>query len=875
MPEKQPPSLEKDINDQIERNRSYERNAEGPLERIDSTTLPWEVRMAVRDAEYDFADAPPGLGDNWGYQRLYAGLEERRRFFSEHYSTNKVGGLSARKVMGFGIEPWRDTPIITLQNKAEIMKRATAQGMNAPSIIDLVKKTENNALERVPVLLNEFSRARDELVRTRKLYFLGWNFRNVASGNEAGELYLQNKIVNLPGPKDFASMFSGVDTPSYFMTKEEASLKSPDPIDPAKTIEKVVPDYPEKDEIEAFMEEQKRSKENEPTGETTEKMTRLLYLVALSENPERVMEWKRRTERAEMFKLYRKAGVSQAYLILKEKGINYVDPAEEAKIVNVHTSLTPENTEKIKDIWWQKFGFANEADGLSEIGDPEMWIPAKARRGDPPTNSSGFFEPGFDRNVRINEIKQALEELKSEWQKLSPLNNLSASDRHMTEEAVVKLTDQIRDLTTYSVNNDKEERTFVTMFGSLPLERELGIRKGVAEVGCIWSKPQRAGDKEKVIGLPDSFIKKHAKGDMLAFENARLANDLFGFSAKWGYYARDYDPGKDPEKNGTPLAWSVDVEGWPYTSEFQNILAWPWYQSYKREAGGPRDSRGRFGPLMTDYLSANVVPEFNDNGEPLYDKTGNPQFVIIDKNGVLGIGRPDEGMVVCDVNFTILEHWERGESLSNPRLWDKVEEDPFRRFLLRSFFAEGKAALGPGGNSLLDTWKKTDWDLRDLATDKFWNDYKLARKVSLRRELLDEDVWKEIVKPLDQNYKKEIAQIVTNIQTEQDPTRRLDLMKKSADLYEKWQTSRLKEVFDYSDQMFWNGVMSTPAASAWGIQELTKNIGDFKPDYPETILVNIAYKAKSCGINIFGKWSPKDENIWDHMKKARKVFQSS
>lgn len=869
MPEKnvgQPQSLENQIADQIERNRSYERSAEGALERIGSTTLPWEVRMAVRDAELDFLDAPPGLGDNWGIQRLHAGLEEKRRFLAEHYPTDETRGTSARRAIGLAVEPWRDTPIITSQDKIEIMRRGVEQGMSAGSIKDLVIKTEENALARVPVLVKEYTRARTELVRTRKLHYLYWNFLNVASGNELGELYLQNKILSLPRPKDFAAMFSSVETPSYFMTKDEASIKIPDPGGLGAYTVKEAPDYPEESDIGAFMEEMGKSRENEPTGEITEKESRLLYLVALSENPERVIEWKHRTEQAEVFKLYEGAGVSKAYLILKQKGINFIDPTEEAKIDRVHRSLTPEMKQTIRDVWWKNMGFEGEEDGINGpqgIGDPEKWIPTRARRGDPPTDSEAFLDPGFDRAHRIEEIDHNLDSLKKAWQALSPLNNPSVADRSTAEQSVAKLTEHIRALTTRSsydaagnlipIRNVKEELT--TMFGSLPLERELGIRKGATEIGCIWSKSQKAGDKEWIIDSDDAPLKVFVKGDMLAFKNARMAVDMFGFSAKWGYYARDYDPAKDPSGNGTTLAWAVDVEGWPYTNEFQNILAWPWYQSYKREAGGPGGSRGKFGPLMTDYLSAYAVPEFDKDGEPMYDKAGNPQFVVVDGDGTLKIGRADEGVVVCDVNFTILQHWERGETLSNPKLWEKIDEDPFRRFLLRSFFAEGKAALGPGGNALLDLWKKQDWRIDDLVSAKFWDDYKLARKVALRKELLDEVVWRDVVKPLDDEYRKNAVELIDSLRGEGDPDARLKLMQKFSGLYDRWQASRLKEVFNYSDQMFWNGVASTNFFRETEIKNYMQKFGEYDPSSAKILMAKIISTAKSRDVNLIGNYS--------------------
>ena len=162
--------------------------------------------------------------------------------------------------------------------------------------------------------------------------------------------------------------------------------------------------------------------------------------------------------------------------------------------------------------------------------------------------------------------------------------------------------------------------------------------------------------------------------------------------------AVDYDPKNVDTSSG---GWgSVGVEGWPYTNEFQNILAFPWYSRYKLEAGGPEGSRGRFGPLMTDYLTSCVTKEFDEYGNVLY--------IIIDSNKNIRKGRSDEGLILADTTQTLMDVWEKGISLKDTNLWKGIDEDPFRRYLLRGFFAEGRAAIG--GEGMIDTWKKREWD---------------------------------------------------------------------------------------------------------------------------------------------------------------------
>ena len=324
---------------------------------------------------------------------------------------------------------------------------------------------------------------------------------------------------------------------------------------------------------------------------------------------------------------------------------------------------------------------------------------------------------------------------------------------------------------------------------------------------------------------------------------------MVGLPAKWGYYARDHDPSK--HTSGKPGyddgEWKVDVEAWPYTSEAQNILALDRYEDYKQEAGAPPGSRCRMGPLMTDYFTAYPIEKFDESNNRLY--------VIVDKNGQLRYGRSDEGAIISDTAVTLMDHWKEGESLANPELWGRVTEDPFRRFKLRGFFATGRSALGPGGNELISSWRRQDWKLEELDSNKFWDDYKLARKVALREELFGEPIWRDVVAPIDAKYREEAATAAARIRSAPDEATRLVEIRKSRRLYTKWRTNRRREIFDYSDQVFWNGVMSTHAFSEAEIKKSMMAPGEFDINDPSTVISRIVSRAKSRSVNLVGKYS--------------------
>jgi hypothetical protein len=894
--------FERDLREQIEHTRAFERSAEAAVERVEVTTVPQEVRASVRDAIYAFIDAPVGLGDQWGMQRLYSELEDRERFLRRSYS----GQDAVARVYGLDIEPWRAPRIITEEQRLDIarrgledfQKRAQSSSAIYRSFIQQVKgdvewknrqweeqkeeigrrmaaeietemkKTirilEREAKERLPFLRSELLRSQGELSRTRRIVFMWWNWRNCASGSEAGQWYMDSKIPNYPAAKDFALLFQD---PAHVIPPEEVvKITTGNQTDIKKAGD--FPHTPLEEDI-PFATELEGRTENLPIGKSAEKEVRLFLLISLSEDPEKVMNWKLKAEKAALYKIIikrenekamRSLGIAgqyenledvdkkrvdeateplRCYLILKKKGIDYQDAEEEKKISETIRTLTEGEEKGIRDAWWKQFGFKGEEDGRAQIGDPEMWIPRKARRGEPPANLLSCVEPGFDIESEKARIEAALRTLKKQWEDLSPLNNLSLQDQEKMRKEIEKTTDLLRELSTGKVGG-----RLVSTFSSLSLEKELRLRKGPLEFGCVWARPQFAGEFDELFKVRlVNFVGK----DKLAFEEGQAIAGLWGFPAKNGVNVRNYDPEQPRLKQ-----WSVDVEAWPYTSEFQNILAFDKYALYKGEAGGPPGSRGLFGPLMTDYLTANVVHE--------RDKNGNELFIIMDENGKLRKGRADEGLIIADTTSTLMDHCQEGESLGNEELWagvvDKdgekgVLQDPARRYLLRGFFAHGRAALGPGGDELLSLWRRRDWKLDELDSDKFWDDYFLDRKVALREELFEEDIWVDITAPIDREYRQNIAKLANRLKAATGSDDRQRIIRENAALYHQWRANRKQAVFDYSDITFGNGIRSSDVFESWIRKEAQIPPEERrKAETLETVLKRIYQRAISHGIKI-------------------------
>lgn len=838
MAEKKPSLQSPDVNPDIERYRaSFERSIDSPREKIAETSLPWVVRMSTRDLLFDgFIDPPVGLGDNWGLQLTYNMMTERSQKLKEISQPDPV-----QIALGFAQEPWMKPSIIPEQNmqkltEALLIKNKGDKEATKSELSILVEDAE----KRVPLLSKELIRSRDELTTVRRLIYMWWNWRNAASGQELGQDYLDSKIAVTPRFDDFQKVFA---LPATFMTKNEVGE---------------TPGYPEPDQVQAAVEFKNLTKEQEGFGELVQRESRLITLVALADQPEEIMKWKLQAETKKLHDILAAKGINEAYLFLKRKGFEYNDPIEEQKIAGIIRLLTDAEKKSIENAFWNQFGYKDETESRQMIGYPEMWIPIKARRGDPSVDdSSPFLElDGTDktvvnRNERIEKIKKEMVGLRDDWRKLSPLNNPSSDSCKAIYADIQKRTDNIRNISTsmYLKDDDSKEYEPVTILPSLQLENELNLRGNATREGCFWARPQMSKDKEDVI---ENGLISFVGNNRLAYEEALAITGLMGIPSKWGYYARDYNPsvrekavqqGKvEPGAPGyLPKEWQVDVEAWPYTSEYQNVLAFPWHQQYKAEAAGPDGSRGRFGPLMTDYLTAYPVDKYDANNNKLY--------VVMDKNGILKYGRPDEGVIITDTAVTIMDYWREGGSLANPEPWGKIIEDPYRRFKLRGFFASGKTVIG--GGDLLSQWKKRDWKLEDLDTDKFWDDYKLARRVALREELFNEDVWREVTAPVNAEYKRQAAECAAKVKSARTEEARIAEMKKGRRLYRQWRVNRKKAVFDYSDKTFGEGLSSTQMIENAILSRAMQRVGSqMNLENPKSVVNRISRRAENHDIHL-------------------------
>jgi len=806
----------------------YERAIEAMVERITSTTFAPEIRMATRDFEFSFVDAPPGLGDNYHMQMAYNAMDNRRDSLIKARMSD-----ASKRALGFNLEPWREASMIPQSNINELTTRIFYENpkITNSEVQKIIGKMVDNAEKRIPSLCDELARSRRELANTRKIFINTWNIRNLASGQELGSFYAEGKMPMIPRD-EFAEMFA---EPPYFMSQEEG---------------KGIPGFPSAEEVKSFLTEAERATEGETLGAMVERESRLILLVSLSENPEEVVKWMDKTETEQLHSYFRSKGINAAYLTLKEKGINYRDSNEENKIKRILGSLTAEQRQGLKDVWWKRLGYKGEKDGIEKIGDPRLWIHMKARRGEVPADVSGFLPNGFDREARVKLINQKLLELKKCYDNLSPLNNLPPNEQDIWRnkiELIMNGKDGIRELQVIRAVDDENKPITVNLFNTLSLERELKVRKGPAELGCVWSVPQTFGEKKR---LMDEVLGESVKGDPLAYEKAKAFTELCGFQAKHGFYAVDFDP-------ATKKWGVVAVEGWPYTSELQTVLAWPWYQLYKQEAGGPEGSRGKFGPPMTDFLSACITQE--------KDEKGNDLFIIVDTDGKIRKGRTDEGLVLANTQSNLMDIWQKGISLKDPNLWNRIViEDPYRRWLLRSFFGEGKAVLGPNGDPIMDLWKKQDWKLEDLDNNKIWDNYKLARKVTLRDELFDEAVWRDVVAPINKKYNDQITSVLNAIQGTKNSAEIKRLMVQYKSAYKEWMKQRKKVVYDYSDMMFGNGLLSTEMFNQAHLQQVTAekhSLGD-----PKIVMARILERAKSRDIHL--GWNVKSEtNLISQIKK--------
>ena len=811
----------KELQQIAEQRLAYERATGGLVETVEATTLPWVLRRETRFGILQRFIGPAGYFDQYTDTHIYNMMIARAQSLKDATSSSEV-----QDALGLITEPWRKQSAIPRQNQAELLNDIVQTLTPEPgdttseklrkSASDKLNKYFTDAEKRLPEMAAELETSASEFALSRKLTTLYWQWTQMATGQQVGDIYTQTPTWYMPRATDFAEVLS---MPSEIMTHthEGKDLNA-----------EALPGYPSAENVSKLMEHD-GLKDNEPLGEKVARGIKLRYLASISEYPEKVVLWKFKVEEKALRDILLKKGFDPEYPQQKANGI---------------ASLIPTEIKTIKESWWKDLGFKSEEEGRKYIGYPEMWVPFKARRG---VETTKGVLGANDRQARIDTIAGELGKLRDLYVKLSPLSNPKWNDVVSLKPEVEAITNKIRDLSI--IKNSKGETE--NLFFSLYLERHLGMPnpttkefiplRGVKDRSVVWygdlpAKPQMFGEKEAA----EANVLKILGGDKLAGEMSSIIHTLWGFKSKYGYYARDFNP-LEPDVN---KQWKVDVEGFPYSDEMANALAFSWWQIYKGTAAGPNGSRGRFGQIMTDYLDYNVIlPEKTTivvNRVPtevlLRDEAGRELLKIIDDKGQIRPGRPDEGVVIGDYEISLQNLLESGADLSDKSLWKGTLEDPYRRYLLRGFFAEGRTFNGSDLKTILT---KTDWKPEQLLDDGFWEGFKLALKVGLRKEQLEEESgnafyglpvneggWIRVVNQegnlnkdglnIHEEFQGKVLELINKLTDPQlTPTQRQKLIQDNASLYSDYQ-KRAKEIIDnYIYKTWWKGIQSLPLYTSW------------------------------------------------------------
>lgn len=860
----------KELQQIAEQRLAYERATGGLVETVEATTLPWVLRRETRFGILQRFTGPAGYFDQYTDTHIYNMMIARAQSLKDATSSPEV-----QVALGLDIEPWRKQSAIPRQNQAELLNGIAARKLKdlevtggkiseedlRKHVSEELKRLGTESGERLLEMAAELESSAGEFALSRKLTTLYWQWTQMATGQQVGDIYMQTPTWYMPRATDFAEVLS---MPSEIMTHthEGKDLSTG-----------ALPGYPSPENVSKLMEHD-GLKDNEPLGEKIARGIKLKYLALISEYPEKVMLWKFKTEEKTLKDILLKKGFDPEYPRQKVDGI---------------ASLTPAEIKTIKESWWKDLGFESEKEGRKYVGYPEMWIPFKARRGEEIAKSTIGTA---NRQESIDKIADELGSLRDAYTKLSPLSNPNQGEIVKIRSEINIITDKLRKLSVVTdkdgkfVRNKKGE--IESLFFSLYLERGLGMTnsttkefiplRGVKDRSVVWygnlpDKPQIFGEKEAA----GANMLKILGNDQLADETSNVIHTLWGYKSKYGYYARNFDP----DETDVNKQWKVDVEGFPYSDEMANALDFSWWQKYKGNAAGPDGSRGRYGQIMTDYLDYNVIlpdkTKIMVNGVQaevfLRDNTGRELLKIIDEKGQIRPGRPDEGLVIGDYKVSLQTLFESGADLSDKSLWKGTLEDPYRRYLLRGFFAEGRTFNGSDLKTILT---KTDWDSKELMNDGFWEGFKLALKVGLRKEQLDEESgnavfglpvneggWIEVLNKkenltseglnIHEDFQRKVLELVNeltapNLSQEQ----RQKLIGANSSLYFDYQ-KRAKDIIDkYVYKTWWDGIKCLEVFRTWNVHpvERRNELGQANDIRTVELIIKI---AKAHGIELEAK----------------------
>ncbi len=778
--------------------------------RREPNNYPQRVRHETRWQTYELViNIAPNFWDRYGGMHFNNSYLEKAKELRD-----SLLSPAAKKVLAIDKEPWTTPAALSEEGKMYFEK---IKGFKKPKIAEIEEEVKDL---RKP-LLTEIERAYQEYeLITGKIVPLWFAMKGWASSQDVSQDYMKTPVYYLLLPRDYVLLGN---LPARIYEQKELGVR---PVEKGKPPKEWESFYTE-EEFNATLKEL-GLEENVPLGIGIDRVIRIKYLQSLSFTPDKIVDWMAKAKKKEYERIKARTGAEiEAEIekdfkegkLIKRKDSDGVDLFPAGHPIYLDREKYGEAwkpvyrmkcNQEIENAWWKQFGFKDAAEGKNIIGDPLTWIPLLARRGKETTDYSlASIKP-----QRRIEIQREIENLKRIREELtSPLISKARRNEltNNTDGLLKQSTDRLRDLMTVTVKRKRK-----TLFEALSLENQLGLRKPLTSLGVIEAKPQRAGPKSQVV---DTELYKFAKGDQQAAELGKMIHTLWGFGSKYGFYARDFDPETFKEKGFFDInspAFSVDVEGWPYSEELAKWMAFVYYQMYKREASGPEGSRGRFGPLSSDFLSHAIYKEHKNSENPETDEV----FKIIDENGVERPGLPEEGMVIGDTSKSLLDFFEEGTLIGElPLLQLEESEDLSRRWLLRNWFGGGREE-----DSLMRILVDKNPDPKDLVTARFRDALKLDVKVTMKPYLFKEMVWRDIIKEIDNRFENDIAWLKEQLNQAHTPEDRKLIFQKYGHeqegeekhlTYDEWQSQRKEKIDDYIMAWWWEGVMSTSEFEVW------------------------------------------------------------
>lgn len=402
-------------------------------------------------------------------------------------------------------------------------------------------------------------------------------------------------------------------------------------------------------------------------------------------------------------------------------------------------------------------------------------------------------------------------------------------------------------------------------------ENKKGIRGLLLENGDLWSLPRRGKEKDQV----REYLIELMDGDELAVDIGMMLHFSLGTAARFAsghYYSPD---GK----------MSADIEGFPYITEDIRIYNFDKYQVYKGLAAGPlgnESSKIYYGPLGVPMLKHITTYSRNEDGAQLFTKmeidasgkeknTGEmyAQYDVVVGKDSKGNDVHESAYLKVDARGNIIDQtpyldpislaklektlsavnaksfadstwmqddaksffdmWQEGRRLGDLP-WKETHEDPWRVWMLRVFFAGRDVGL-------VSTLTRVDWKSDELINDKFWEDFKLATKVNIRNEVIeDSEFWKKKVDEASESDWREAA-------GKKGVGKSIELLKKDKKV-------RVELIKNYIYKTWWEGVKSLPQFGTWQSKAVETYKGFLRGTEGSNVVDIIKNIAKKHGIKL-------------------------